>query len=156
MLEEDSYEERSMQGIFMEINRKFAYKCLHRIKELGVQPSQMPILMLVEKHNGCSQKEVTEMMKNKPSTVNVSISRLEKAGIVRRSRDKKDQRVTRIFLTEKGEETVRSIHRFVSETEKIVFGCFSEAEICLMRRFFRQILENIEQIPDTLENNCMT
>lgn len=152
---QDKYAENSLQVLFMDISKCYAGKCLQRIRELEIQPSQMPILMMVEKYNGCSQKEMAEKMKNKPSTVNVSVQRLERTGLVYRSRDEKDQRVTKIFLTEKGIRTVSSIHEFLSEAEKIMFGNFSEAEICLMRRFFQQILENIEHIPGAPVHECM-
>lgn len=152
---EDKKIENSMQFLFMEISKGYAGKCLQRIRELEIQPSQMPILMMVEKYNGCSQKEMAEKMRNKPSTVNVSIQRLERTGLVYRSRDEKDQRVTKILLTEKGRDTVRSIHEYVSEAEEIMFGGFSDTELCLMRRFFQQILENIDRIPGDPIPKCM-
>lgn len=151
----DKHVEDSLQVLFMKISKCYAGKCLQRIRELEIQPSQMPILMMVEKYNGCSQKDMAEKMQNKPSTVNVSVQRLERTGLVYRSRDEKDQRVTKVFLTEKGLNTVSSIHEFLSEAEKIMFADFSEAEICLLRRFFQQILENIDRIPGKPIHECM-
>ena len=82
-----------------------------------------------------------------PPTVNVSIQRLEKADIVCRKRDEKDQRVMRVYLTENGQRIVEEIKQQSRDVEKVMFNNFSEAELCLMRRFFEQILENILQIP---------
>ena len=77
----------------------------------------------------------------------MSIQRLEKADIVYRKRDEKDQRVMRVYLTENGQRLVEEIKQQSRDVEKVMFNNFSEAELCLMRRFFEQILENILQIP---------
>ena len=33
----------------------------------------------------------------------------------------------------------------VEDSEKAIFHGFSESEICLMKRFFKQMIENLEQ-----------
>ena len=69
-------EEKSMPALFMEINRQYGMRCMQRIREIGIQQGQMPIIMIVYRHNGCSQKEIAEWMGVTPPTVNVSIQRL--------------------------------------------------------------------------------
>ena len=49
-------EEKSMPALFMEINRQYGMRCMQRIREIGIQQGQMPIIMIVHRHNGCSQK----------------------------------------------------------------------------------------------------
>ena len=82
-----------------------------------------------------------------PPTVNVSIQRLEKADIVCRKRDDKDQRIMRVYLTENGRKIVEELQQESKAVEKVMFSNFSEAELCLLRRFFGQILDNISEIP---------
>ena len=42
----------------------------------------------------------------------------------------------------------------VKENEKILLEGFSETELCLLRRFLEQIIENIDKIPgNTRKNN---
>lgn len=138
--------ERSMPALFMEINRQYGKKCFGRLHDMGIQPGQMPIIMIVYGNDGCSQKEIAQKMGVKPPTVNISIQRLEKADIVCRKRDEKDQRVMRVYLTENGKKTVEGIIKQNHAMEKVMFNNFNDTELCLMRRFFEQILENIEQI----------
>ena len=40
------------------------------------------------------------------------------------------------------------------KTEKYLFRNFSETELCLMRRFFNQLLENINTMPGIVEEGC--
>ena len=139
--------EKSLQFLFMEIGRHYTEKCLYQIRNLGLQPCQVPVLMILARTDGCSQRRMAELLRNKPSTVNVSIQRLEENGIVCRRRDEKDQRVMRVFLTEEGNRIVGIIKERIKAMESGMFGNFTEAELCLLRRFFQQILENVDRIP---------
>lgn len=150
----DKPEEKSMQALYMDINRHYAEKCFGQLRELGLQPGQIPIIMILSRSDGCSQRSMAEFLRNKPSTVNVSIQRLEKAGIVYRRRDEKDQRIMRVCLTEKGKETVAVLSARFHEMEEKMFENFSETELCLLRRFFLQILENMEHIPGSPAGPC--
>lgn len=152
--EEKEQEEKSLQMLFMEISRHYAGRCFHQIEELEVHPSQMPFIMILSRRDGCSQKEMAECLEIKPPTVNVSIQRLEKSGMVYRKKDEQDQRIMRVYLTEKGRETVKRIMRQAQEMEKIMFQGFSETELCLLRRFFEQMLSNLHSMPGTPVEKC--
>ena len=85
----------------------------------------------------------------KPPTVNVTVQRLEKAGLLYREADEKDQRISRIYLTEKGKQAKENGMKKVRENEKILLDGLSETELCLLRRMLEQITENIDKIPGT-------
>lgn len=146
--------EKSMQFLLWQISRQYAARCYRQITEQGLQPTQMPFLIMLHRNNGCSQKEMAEWLHIKPPTVNVSIQRLEKSGIVERKRDEKDQRIARIYITEKGKNIMKKILEEAKETEKLMFGNFSDAELCLLRRFFEQILKNTEDMQETFPGEC--
>ena len=97
--------------------------------------------------DGLSQREIAEKLHIKPPTVNVTVQRLEKAGFLYREADEKDQRISRIYMTEKGKQAKESGMKKVQDNEKILLDGFSEEDLCLLRRFLDQITENIEKIP---------
>lgn len=136
--------ERSMQELLAEISHRYAVKGFYMMKELGLHPGQIPILEILRRRDGYSQKEIAKLLGVKPPTVTVSLQRLEKSGLLYRKQDKNDQRITRIYLTEEGRDTIQQGMRDMEQLEQSVFGNFSETELCLMRRFFMQILTNIE------------
>lgn len=70
--------EKSIQRLIMEISRMYMEKCFGKLKSLGIHPRQMPILAVLWKEDGCSQKELASQLGVKPPTVTVSIQRLEK------------------------------------------------------------------------------
>lgn len=145
--------EKSMQSLMVEINRHYLGKCFHQVMEFGIYPGQIPVLAKIVRKEGCSQKEIADSLHIKPPTVNVTVSRLEKAGFVCRRQDDKDQRVSRIYLTDSGREVVQQAMERIRKNEDILFEGFSSAELCLLRRFFCQLLENIEKLPVPKANN---
>ena len=136
----------SFLSMFMRIDRRFMGKCFGQMQELGIYPGQIPVLGMVSKKEGLSQKELAEILRIKPPTVTVSVQRLEKAGFLYKKPDEKDQRIARIYLTEKGKETKARALQRIRENESVMLEGFSETEQCLLRRFLKQILENIDKI----------
>ena len=143
----ESDNEKSIQSLMMEISRMYMEKCFMKLKKLGIHPRQIPILAVLYKENGCSQKELAARLGVKPPTVTVSIQRLEKSGLLIRKQDEKDQRVSRIFLSEEGRAIIKEGMQMAREGEKQILAGFSESELCLMRRFCMQIKENIAAMP---------
>ena len=141
----------SFLSMFMRIDRRFMGKCFGQMQELGIYPGQIPVLGLLAYKDGLSQREIAEHLRIKPPTVNVTVQRLEKAGFLFRKADEKDQRVSRIYLTEKGKQAKERGMKRVEENEKILLDGFSDAELCLLRRFLEQITANIDKIPGSSE-----
>lgn len=148
LCEKDDEKEKqsSFLSLFMKVDRHFMTKCFGQMQELGIYPGQIPVLGLVSKKDGLSQRELAKILHIKPPTVNVSIQRLEKAGFLYKKPDEKDQRVTRIYMTEKGKEIKAKALERIHKNEAVMMEGFSEAEKCLLRRFLEQILVNIEKI----------
>ena len=144
--EDGKEKQSSFLTLFMKVDRHFMTKCFGQMQELGIYPGQIPVLGLVAKKDGLSQRELAKILNIKPPTVNVSVQRLEKAGFLYKKPDEKDQRVTRIYLTEKGKETKAKALERIDKHEAVMLEGFSEAEQCLLRRFLEQILANIEKI----------
>lgn len=144
-MEQDN--ERSIQGLMMEISRMYMEKCFVKLKNLGIHPRQIPILAVLYKKDGCSQKELVKELGVKPPTVTVSIQRLEKSGLLIRRQDEKDQRVSRIYLSDEGRAIIKEGIQMAKEGEQQILVGFSESELCLMRRFCQQIKENIAAMP---------
>ena len=145
----------SYSSMFMQINRRFIIKCFNHLREFGINPRQIPILRLIADKEGLSQREIAEMLEITPPTVNVTIQRLEKSGFLYRKADEADQRISRIYLTEKGHQAKDYGMQEVAEYERIMLDGFSDVELCLLRRFLEQIADNIDKIPNHSEKNIL-
>lgn len=141
---EDKKEE-PLQALFGRITHLYFCKGFKMLQEMDVHPKQVPILYFLRENEGLSQNEISKQMHIKPPTVAVSIKRLEKSGIIERRADAADHRISRVYLTEKGVELSERVKERLEQSERVMFREFSEAELCLMRRFFNQIIENLSE-----------
>lgn len=118
----------------------------NKFKELGLHPGQLPVMRLLQEHEGISLREMAEGLHIKPPTATVTVKRLEKAGMVCKRNDSEDMRVTRIYLTEKGKSITSEIHELMEENERILTEGFSRKEILQLCGFFRRMTENVARV----------
>lgn len=130
----------------MGVSHAYFVKVYHQLKQIGIHPGQLPIIKLLDFHDGLSQKEIAEKLFLSAPTVTMSIRRMEKANMVSRKQDEKDQRISRIYLTEEGRASAAKIAALQKENEKMLRQGFSEAEIYLFKRFCEQIKGNINKL----------
>lgn len=143
-------EEKTAQGLLIELVRVHFLKIYNQMEKYGIHPGQVALMKELRKNEGMSQRELADALHIKPPTVAVSLKRMEKNGFLERKSDEKDQRVIRIYLTELGKKVSDEILALLKENEKVLFETFEEGEIYLFKRFLRQMIKNIQ---NTLPNN---
>lgn len=83
--------ERSQRKVFATVFNQY-----------GLHPSQGFALSLIVHRPGRSQRELADDMRIERATVTVTLQKLERGGFIRREPDPDDQRIMRIYPTEKG------------------------------------------------------
>ena len=122
------------------------------LEKEGLYPGQPNLLFALYHKDGLSQKEIAEILHSKPATITVMIKRLEKTGFVERKDDKNDQRISRIFLTEKGKNICENLKEMHAEIEKKCFYNFTLEEKILLRRFLIQVRDNLNDVYKEVKN----
>lgn len=122
-----------------------------KFMELGIHPGQLPVLKTIYEKEGISLRALADAIHIKPPTVTVTVQRLEKSGLVYKKADSADQRISRIYLTEKGKDIQAEIVRLIDENEKILTRGFSEEERELLRSFFERMVKNLRQVSNSSE-----
>lgn len=138
--------ENTLQGLFVRITHQYFVKNYHQMMNLGIHPGQLPMIRLLSFEDGLTQREIARRLNIRPPTVTVTIRRLERSGLLCRRSDERDRRASRISLTELGREKADEIKKILMKNEEIMFEGFSESERCLLRRFFREMLDNVKKI----------
>lgn len=133
----------SLYGLFFQIE-KLHYQRMHRLLEkINIYPGQPPLLIALTRKDGQSQKDLAEILHIKPATLTVMIGRMEKSGLVERRQDTEDQRVSRVYITDKGRKVCKQVTEIVNNMVKDCFNNFTEEEEALLRRLFMQIRDNL-------------
>ena len=108
-----------------------------RVSRYDVTPVQTRVLV--------PQRELTEFMRAKPSTVNGILDRMEEKGLVQRTVSDTDARRRLITLTDKGrEQQARFVESFLDSEEAMVRGLSAEERETLLRLLDR-IVENLKE-----------
>ena len=117
-----------------------------RVSRYDVTPMQAHVLMYLHQHGGqAPQRELTEFLRAKPSTVNGILDRMEEKGLARRSVIGEDARRRLITLTDKGrEQQSRFTESFLANEEAMVRG-FPPAERETLLELLERIVENLKE-----------
>lgn len=126
---------------------KFQHCRMHQLlDDVGIYPGQHALLWFLHKEDGANQKELADKLKIKPSTMTVMLSRMEKAGLLERRQDCKDQRISRVYITEKGKEMYKVVEKTMHQLQEECFSNLSNDETIILRRLLMQIRDNLAKV----------
>ncbi|MDD3277427.1 MAG: MarR family transcriptional regulator [Lachnospiraceae bacterium] len=141
---ENAGEKETVQRCLMHIVHSYTAILFRQLSEYELYPGQIPVIMIVENHDGLSQSEICQKLHIKASTVAVSMKRMEKKGLICRKADDKDQRITRVYATDQLHMMHDRIKALVKEDEELMLKGFTEEEVCLLDGLLNRLLGNLE------------
>lgn len=139
----ENIDKDSLYYIFLEILRLHHYRTHVLLDEIGVYPGQPPLLFLLSKTDGLSQKEIAAKLGVKPSTITVMLKRIENGNLVVRKQDAEDNRVSRVYITEEGREVCEKAKSKMRLLNEECFGNFTVEEQVVLRRLLMQMRDNL-------------
>jgi len=108
----------SLYYIFLEILRLHYYRSHVLLEEIGVYHGQPPMLFILNKTDGQSQKELATILGVTPATITVMLKRMEKSNLVIRKQDDEDQRISRVYITEEGKEIANKAKQVMNDIDE--------------------------------------
>lgn len=133
----------SLYAVFGQVIR-FHYSRTHMLLEkIGVYPGQPPLIFILGRQDGQSQKELAEKLHIKAATITVMLNRMENAGLIERRSDENDQRVSRVYLTDFGKKLGVEVKESLKVIEAECFQNFSAEEKIILRRLLMQMRDNL-------------
>jgi DNA-binding MarR family transcriptional regulator len=131
----------------------FALARVHRgyaaalLRELGLHPGQELLLMRLLDRDGQTQSELLDVVGLDHSTVSKSLSRMQHAGLVSRTRAPHDRRVLRVHLTDKGRDMRAPIEALWARLERLTVAALDPSRV-------DQFVETAEEILRTLSRRA--
>ncbi len=135
----------SLEFLLAQVIRLHHHRTQILLGELGIYPGQPPILFMLWKKDGRSQKEFAERLGLKPATITVMLKRMERAGWVERRSDSEDLRVSRVYLTEQAKKIRPKVEQVLNTIYEECFEGFTDQEKVLLRRFLIHMRNNLCQ-----------
>ncbi len=93
------------------LSRQHFQLCSSHLEETGIGSGQVPVLLELERHGELNQRELAEHTRVTPATMSGTLKRMEKAGLIARTADENDARISRVQLTEEGQAQCNNAHR---------------------------------------------
>ena len=127
--------EEGVQHLMFLTAHSYLARCFGQATSHGIHPGQIPMLKLLQREDGISQRSISKRLGIQPPTVTVSLKRMEKMELIRREPD------------EKGRTVITDVQKTLKKNEEKMLTGLTESEICLLKRFLRQMRENLQQMP---------
>lgn len=137
--------ENNTQLLINQVLHLYIQRSMYLLRDLKIHPGQCGMLWGLSQNDGLSQKELAKKMRITPPSITVMIRKMEAEGLIKKKQDEKDQRITRIYITEKGKEIAEHMDGVLCQLEKEVFANMSEQEIMLLHRLLLQMKENLSK-----------
>jgi len=139
------YDPDSLQNIFYQVIRLHHQRSHMLLDKVGVYPGQPFLLFALYHSNGQSQKDLANKLNIKASTITIMVKRMEKGGLVERRQDLEDQRISRVYITEKGMEVCKEVEEIRKVIEAESFSNFTEEEQTILSKLLMKMRDNLEQ-----------
>ena len=120
---------RSLSGVLMD--------------QITLHRSQAMALCKLFVQDGMTQSEIAQQLSVQGATVTDMLQRMEEGGMVTRRRDRADNRLVRVYLTDAGREKERSIMEQFLKLESAVFAGFDEGERVKLRQLLNRAMDNM-------------
>jgi MarR family transcriptional regulator, organic hydroperoxide resistance regulator len=113
------------------------------MEQIDMHRAQATLLCRLFARDGMTQSEIAEQLSVQGATVTNMLQRMEETGLVARRRDHEDNRLVRVYLTEKGRKQERAITEQFTKVEQAIFEGLDAEDRAMLRRMLRQILRNM-------------
>jgi MarR family transcriptional regulator, organic hydroperoxide resistance regulator len=114
------------------------------LRELGLYCGQDTLLLLISHEEGLTQVQLAQRVSCEPQTINKTLQRMQKAGLVERRSDPDDGRLTRIYLTAQGRALVSPLQEIVRSCEQRLTAGLTREERLLVRRLLMHMRGNFD------------
>lgn len=119
---------------------------LQNLCQGGSQPSQITLLRLIATYEGVCQRELADHLRISRARVTTVLQELEEAGAIRRVRDDRDQRLTRVYLTDAGRKIDEAKEALRTRHINAIFGGLTEEEQAELRRSLGTVTRRIQAL----------
>ena len=127
----------------LHLHRQAILKMLAR---RGYQHSEVVCLPLLIGNDGISQRDLAASLHLSRPQVTRIVQALEKDGIVARRADAEDQRLTRVYVTDKGRRREREMRSFWREYLERTIGTLSETDRLEFERLLNLVSYRVSQV----------
>jgi len=111
----------------------------------GGKRGQSRILIILAEHPEISQKELQEILGIESGSMSEIVIKLEHKGLITRTKDESDKRMTKLMITELGLELSKEIETRDTEEDKLLLESLTEEEQEQLKALLKKMIQGWEK-----------
>lgn len=135
--------EKELFSYFREIMQKYYITVEVRLEKYDLVKGQAYLLVLIRDNNGCTQKDLANIIGVKYSSMSERLNKLEKSGYIQRELDKNNLKYKRINVTPEGKRVAIQCRKIVREFEKDLYKGFRKKDKEILENYLTKMIRNI-------------
>jgi DNA-binding MarR family transcriptional regulator len=113
---------------------------IHRgLESFGLYRGQPRLLHLLWQQDGLTHSEIASHMRVQPATISKMVQRMERSGFVERRRDPADERVSRVFLTDRGRAVQGQVEAWFAAFQATYTEGLTQEDLAALRRLLTHL-----------------
>ncbi|MDR6900934.1 MarR family transcriptional regulator [Rhizobium miluonense] len=127
-------------------SRAFSRLGERRVRALGFNIGQLPVLYLLRNGAQMSQKDLAKFAKIEQPSMAQMLARMERDGLIRRTPDPADGRSSLVSLTEAAVAKLPAARQALEEGRDRVLSGFSADEVQTLVQLMRRLNQNLDRM----------
>ncbi|MGO7536403.1 MarR family winged helix-turn-helix transcriptional regulator [Rhizobium leguminosarum] len=126
--------------------RGFARLSESRLKPLGFGVGQLPVLVALQDGKASTQRDLARFARIEQPPMAQMLARMERDGLIERTRDPADRRSSRIVLTKTAQERMPKAIAALFQGNREALAGFTDAEAGQLADLLTRLIDNLDQI----------
>ena len=136
--------DKSLGYVVNHLSRLMTQSLNDEIKEHGVSPGQLPVLLCLWEQDGLTQRELYVRVNIEQATMSNTLKRMERDGLVFRKTDPNDRRASRIHLTTRAQDLEKKLTSAAKSVNKAALGKLKKKDKKVLMDMMELMIENLE------------
>ena len=131
--------ELTVGQLLAQVCRMSGHRLRVHMTKIGLHKGQGFALIHLWHHEGIPQRELSRAMHISPASVTNMLQRMERDGLIVRERDREDQRVVRVFLTDKAKGMREEARAVFHQMEEELSSIYTDEEKATLHRLLMKL-----------------
>ena len=137
--------EESAGYLINHLARLFARELQSRIKPLGIVTGQFPILLELWAKDGITQRELLNEIDVEQATLANTLTRMERDGLIKRTKHPTDARAQQIWLTSKASHVKADAYQSAMQVNQEALANLDDDEKALFVQLMHKIIRSMRK-----------
>jgi DNA-binding MarR family transcriptional regulator len=124
--------------------RLFSRVIDRQLKELGVSSGMLPVFFALSNGKTLTQKSLAKLASIEQPTMAVTLSRMERDGLIVRQQDLQDGRSQRVSLTQEATEKAESVRLAVETVNSLAMENLAPGEADQLMATLEKVIRNLD------------